>query len=86
MSGTCYADAMRCPVLSSAMLVPGHRGMRYAVAPSEEGRSLRERYAMSGINIAYAATGLGSVELLTWSMVLAVCGTDVGRLVGLDGE
>eukprot|EP00961_Rhodomonas_salina_P092333 1242432-Rhodomonas_salina.2 len=64
-----YALATRCPVLTFAMLLPVHStstagkyyGLRYspqsnAIDPRATG--LRERFAMSGTDLAYAATGL----------------------------
>eukprot|EP00961_Rhodomonas_salina_P167610 2258993-Rhodomonas_salina.5 len=47
-----YEDGMQCPVLTMRMTLPGWRGDGQGETPI----ALRQRYAMSGADIGYAAT------------------------------
>eukprot|EP00961_Rhodomonas_salina_P302176 3940745-Rhodomonas_salina.14 len=68
---SCYAIATRCPVLTSAMLLPGNVvvGFTGSFEVRGSGRLLRAPYAMPGTDIAYGALSLRTCY--------AIPGTDV---------
>eukprot|EP00961_Rhodomonas_salina_P014722 197497-Rhodomonas_salina.2 len=83
-----YAAAMRCPVLTLAMLLPASGGSHRAICtPVNSATRLCVCYAMSGTDIAYGATRLRACYAMSGADLpygairlracYAMCGTDI---------